>query len=114
RTLDVPAGPAWAPRAFPLWLAGLRRLPQGEVTGVPFALAHLDAGSRLELLRVAVAQFAVVRVFHDIEIHIPTRRVGVARVDQLLDDRLHGTNVLSRTRQVVDSGDTQLLQAFDV
>ena len=52
RALDVPAGPARAPRRRPRRLAGLRRLPQREVDRAALALVDLDArAGALEQLR---------------------------------------------------------------
>ena len=84
RALDVPAGPALAPRAVPRRLAGLGALPEGEVARVALAVADLDAGAGLQLLGIAVAELAVVGVLGDVEVDVAAGGVGVALVDQPL------------------------------
>ena len=41
---------------------GFAAFPQGEVAGIALLIADLDPGAGLQLLRVAVAQLAVVGV----------------------------------------------------
>src|SRR5439155_18495521 len=50
--LDVPSGPARSPRTLPGGLAGLRGLPEREITGVALALVHLDARARQQLVEI--------------------------------------------------------------
>src|SRR5207249_967297 len=73
RALDVPAGTAGTPGAVPGRLAGLRRLPEGEVARVPLQGRRLDPSPGLELLRVAVAQLAVVGDHRHVEVDVPPR-----------------------------------------
>ena len=51
--LDVPAGAARPPGALPRRLARLRRLPEGKVHRVLFALVDLDPRARLEVVEGA-------------------------------------------------------------
>src|SRR5262249_21566590 len=64
--LDVPTRSPRPPRAVPRRLAGLRPFPEREVAGVALLIADLDAGAGLHLLRVAVAELAVVGVLGDV------------------------------------------------
>src|SRR5207248_4683966 len=82
RALDVPARPSRPPRAVPFWLARLGPFPEGEVAGVALLFAHLDPGAGFELLGVAVAQFAVVVVAADVEVHVAAGRVGETLVNE--------------------------------
>src|SRR5262249_1776225 len=81
--------PAGAPRALPRRVARLRPLPQREVAGVALLVADLDAGAGLELLRVAVAQLAVVGVARHVEVDVAAGGVGVALGDQAAHDGDH-------------------------
>src|SRR5262249_44246314 len=114
RALDVPARPAGAPGAVPGRLARLGPLPQGEVAGVALPVADLDAGAGLQLLRVPVAQFAVVGVLRDVEVDVAAGRVGEALVVQPGHDLDHLGDVLGRPGHVVDAGDVEPSQAVEV
>src|SRR5262249_25095716 len=70
----------------------------------------LDARPRLELLRVAVAQLAVIGVLADLEVDVAAGGVGVALIDQPLHHALDVADVLRRPREVVDAGDAQPLE----
>ena len=61
---------------------GLAALPQGEVAGIALLVADLDARAGFQLLRIAVAQLAVIRVPGHVEIDVAAGRVGIALVDQ--------------------------------
>ena len=94
RALDVPAGPAIAPRRGPrAVLALLARLPEREVLLALFQSALL---ALVHLLERAVRELAVAGEARDAEVHVAARAVGVAGVDQRLDqfddrgDRLAG------------------------
>ena len=114
RAFDVPAGSARAPGAVPFRLARLGPLPQGEVAGIALLVADLDARSRLQLLRIAVAQFAVIGVLADVEIDVAARGIGGPLVDQPLDERDHVGDVLRRPRHVVDARHAETLQILDI
>src|SRR5438093_845866 len=70
RALDVPAGPAGAPGRVPRRLAGLGRLPEGEVDRGALALVDLDpgAGRLQQVVEAAVGEGAVVRKALDREV----------------------------------------------
>ncbi len=53
---------------------GLGPFPQGEVAGVALSVADFDAGAGFQLLRVAIAQFAVIGVLAHVEIHVAAGR----------------------------------------
>ncbi len=95
RALQVPAGTALAPGGFPERLAGLGRLPQGEVERVLLFLARSDTRAGLELVDVPAGQLAVAIKGADLEIHVPGRGgVGVALVDEPLRQVDHLRDVL--------------------
>ena len=94
RALDVPAGPALAPRRGPLGvLALLVRLPQREVARALLELGGVVALALAHLQRRAVGQLAVGREAVHAEVHVAAGLVGVAALDQVGDqrhDRVHG------------------------
>src|SRR4029077_15161872 len=57
--LDMPAGPAVAPRALPAGPAWLVLLPEGEVERVALAVVHLHARARLQVLPGSAPALAV-------------------------------------------------------
>ena len=89
--LNVPARAAHAVGAFPCGLTGLCCLPDGKVGGVLLqvvlhAAAQL-AVAALQIVQIQVAQLAVAGVALHPEVHIAVfGNVGVAGVDQILDD----------------------------
>ena len=89
RALDVPAWPALAPRAIPGRLAGLGRLPQGEVVRLLLMLAGLNPRAGRQPVDGVAAELAVLRkALHSI-VDVALRLVGVAIPNQLLDDFDH-------------------------
>jgi hypothetical protein len=91
RALDVPAGPAAAPRRVPRGvLAVLLGLPQREVERVLLAVGALDALALLHLVGTALAQRPVLRIGPHAEVDVPVDGVGGAPLDELgdqVDDR---------------------------
>src|SRR5439155_14710931 len=114
RALDVPARPSRSPRAVPLRLARLGAFPQGEVARVALLVADLDAGPGFQLLRVAIAELAIVRVAGDVEVDIAVGRVGKPPVNQSLDHGDDVADVLRGPRHVVDAGDVEPLEIADI
>ena len=92
--LDVPAGPAGAPRTVPRGLSGPGLFPQGEVHGVLFVFVHLYPGAGLHPFQGAVTQLAVLGAALDLEINVTPCRVGVAAVDQRVDGFQNGADLL--------------------
>ena len=96
--LDVPAGPPWAPGAFPLRLAGLGRLPKGEVHRmllfVP-AFLHPACFGR-QVAEVSVAELTVFGKAGYTEIDIAPRLIGVTLLDQACNDLDDFGDFLSR------------------
>src|SRR5262249_8328383 len=82
--------------------------------GAALAVADLDPRPGLQLLRVAVAQLAVVLVPGDVEVDVAAGGVGVAPGDQPPHDLDHVGDVLGRLGHAVDAGDVELLQAVQV
>ena len=116
--LDVPAGAAVAPRALPAGLAGLGGLPQGEVERV--ALAVLEAlavcpqlpVAALHLVDVAAGELAVPGVAAHREVDVALRLVGVALLDEGLDQADHGADLLGGLGahgRVLDAGAAHVL-----
>ena len=85
RALDVPAGPARAPGRLPRRLAGLGRLPQGEVDRRALALVDLDpgAGRLQQVVEPAVGEVPVVGEALDREVHAGLGGVGPSGRHQL-------------------------------
>ena len=104
RALDMPPRTPRSPRRLPGRLARLRPLPQREIAGVALLLAHLDARPRFQLLRVAVAQLAVVGVLAHLEVDVAAGGIGVPLVDQSLDHGEDLADVLRGPREMVDAG----------
>ena len=102
RALQVPARPAGAPRGPPGRLARLRALPQGEVTGVSLDRRRPVVGvgvlGRAHLRQSLPGQRAVPGGGVHVEVHVAAGRVGVAPVDQPLDQRDHVRDVARRAR----------------
>ena len=79
RALDVPAGPAAAPRRVPgRVLARLLGLPEREVERILLAVRALDALALVHVVDAAVAELAVARVRAHAEVDVAVDRVGVA------------------------------------
>ena len=86
RAFDVPAGPALAPGAVPGGFAGLGRLPQGEIQGVPLHVVHVHPGAGAQVVDVAAGQLAVGGQGAHFEINVAPGLIGVALVDDALDE----------------------------
>ncbi len=108
RTLDVPARAAAAPGGVPAGLVGAGRLPEGEVQGIALLLPHLHADAAAHLLHVATGEEAVLRIAADAEVDVAVHGVGVATLDESLDEGDDLRDVLGDQR--VDRGrlDVQL------
>jgi hypothetical protein len=93
--------------ALPLRLAGLGRLPQGEVGRVALAGALERARARLGVGQAAVGELAVVGVLGDVEPHVALGRVRDAALDQHLRHLQDVRDVLGRLGEVVDRVDAE-------
>src|SRR3954469_15463878 len=85
RALDVPAWPAPAPRRLPprVLRRGLVRLPEREVARVLLERVRLLL---LDLIRTLAREAAVFGIRGDAEVDVAVDRIGVPRLDQLLDE----------------------------
>ena len=83
--LNVPAGPALAPGGVPIGLTGLGGLPEGEVQGILLHVVDVDPSPCLEVLNGLVGEFSVVGKLLRAVVHIPVHRIGIALVDEGLD-----------------------------
>ena len=86
RALDVPAGAAHSPGAFPGGFAGFLRLPEGKVQRVLLDLVHAHARAALQVLQVLPAQAAVAGEGADAVVHVALGFIGQALVDEPLDE----------------------------
>ena len=104
RALDVPAGTALAPRAFPRRLAGFGGLPQREVQMVALAIFQaLAVGAQLamtafHLVDVATGQRTVISVAAHAEINVALDLVRMAAIDEFLDEPDHLGDLLGCAR----------------
>ena len=100
RALNMPARTALAaPRRIPCRFARLGSLPDREVHRVLLDLADRDARAGLKLLHRLMAQLAVFREGLGAEVNVAVlRNVGVAVLDQALDDVDDGVHGLGRAR----------------
>ena len=101
---DVPARTSLAPGAVPERLARLGPLPQGEVAGIALLVADLDAGPGFQLLRIAMAQLAVIAVPAHVEIDVPPHGIGKFLGDQTLNHLDDVADVVRRPGHVIDAG----------
>ncbi|CAO0827998.1 hypothetical protein SMICM17S_00216 [Streptomyces microflavus] len=77
----MPAGPAAAPRGLPARLAGLGRLPHGEVPLVALAGLAL-AGGLPQVVQLLVGELQVAGEGPDVEVDVAVGLVGVAALDE--------------------------------
>ena len=100
RALNVPARTALAaPRRIPCRFARLGSLPDREVHRVLLDLADRDARAGLKLLHRLMAQLAVLREGLGAEVNVAVlRNIGVAVLDQTLDNVDDGVHGLGRAR----------------
>ena len=106
--LDMPTRPPAAPGAVPARQIRAGGLPQHEIPGVALERGHVDPRAGQQLVRAAAGQAAVFGVAGDGEQHVPFRRVGVAGVDQPLDQRDHLGDVLGGARLHIRRDDVEL------
>ncbi len=97
-TLDMPAGPAIAPRRFPAGLVAARRFPQHKIHRIVFVVCHLDPLAGAHVFQLATRQRAVFGIGIDVEQHMPLCRVGMALFDQHLNHRDHLGDIFGRAR----------------
>lgn len=99
RALQVPAGAAAAPRGLPAGLAGLGRLPHGEVAGVPLAGLAV-AGGLEQVVQLLVGQAQVLRERLHVEVDVAVGLVGVAALDEAAHHLDHLGDMAGRARFV--------------
>ena len=114
--LDVPAGPARAPRRRPGRLARLGRLPQGEVERVFFGFVHLHPGPgpRAEVVEAAMHQVAVAGDLPDPQVHPRGRGIGLAPGHQALHEVDHLVHPLGGPGALVGGQHAERLHGLDV
>ena len=98
--LDVPPGPAAAPRRVPAGLVLGGSLPQHEVGGVALVGLDLDASAGEVVLELAAGERAIVGHRADVEQHFAdfVGLVGVPVGDELADDGLHLRDIVGGAR----------------
>ena len=110
RALDVPARPALAPGRVPVdVLPLLARLPEREVLRRLLELGRVVALALLHLLERPVGELAVAVEAGDAEVDVTARLVGVAALDQRLDQLDDLRDRLARLRLVVGAPDAERL-----
>ena len=112
--LDVPAGSALSPRGFPVGLAGLGSLPEGEVERVFLDVVDVNARAGLQIVDRLVAQLAVVLELERAVIHIAVHLVGIPLLDQGGDDVDDLLNVLGGLRMHGGRLDAERLRIDEV
>ena len=120
RAFDMPAGTTLAPGGFPRGLAGLGGLPDGEVQRIALAVADTRhtigaqvAMAGFHLVHIAVGQLAVLGEAADAEVDIAFGLVGMAGVDQALDQLDHFRDLLGRLRTDRGVGHAGLMHVVD-
>ncbi len=98
RALDMPPGPAPAPRRIPAGQFGGRRLPQDEVMCRLLVRCDLDSRTRDHLTKISPRKGAIVGIVLDIEQYMPIGLIRMAGINQLLDHRNHLVDVLRCSR----------------
>ena len=115
RALDVPAGPPVAPRRRPeRVLAVLARLPQREVERALLELGRARLLALVHLVGIAVGELAVAVEAADAEVDVAARLVGVAALDQRLDQRDDLGDRLGRERLGVGPAEPEPVGVLDV
>ncbi len=108
RTFDVPARTTGTPGRIPTGFARLGRLPQSEIERILLGLAHLDAGTHLQLLEVALAQPAIIgKAAHPIVDIAVAGQIAIAPLDQPVDQRDDLIDVVGGARLAVDRQDAE-------
>ena len=112
---DVPAGPSGPPRGVPGWLAGLGRLPEGEVQRVVLILGDVDPspGSLPEVVKTAVYQRPVVLELVHVEVDPGVGGVGHALLHQVGHNVHHRLDVLGGPGSHIGVGDVEPVHLGD-
>ena len=114
RALGVPARATLAPGAVPHGLAGLGRLPEGEVERVSLLVVGLDARAHLELVNVAAGHATVAGVGAHGEVDVAVAgRIGVALLDEALNHLDHRGDLARGTRANVGVEHVQAMHLLD-
>ena len=114
RAFDVPAGPALAPGAVPGGFAGLGRLPQGEIQGVPLHVVHVHPGAGAQVVDVAAGELAVGGQGAHFKVNVAAGLVGVAPVDDALDEGDDVGHMLRHLGMHVGADDVQGLGILEI
>ena len=113
RALDVPARPSPPPRSVPGGvLPFLLRLPEGEVERVALERAlfrRLACVLWRELVQAAVRELAVFGEAPHAEVHVASGGIGVAAIDQRLDQLDDLRDRLAREWLVVGAAEAEAL-----
>src|SRR5690349_18463828 len=97
----MPAGATLGPGAVPRRFARLGAFPQREIGGAALPLGPAAAVA-LDLVERTVGEFAVLAILRDVEVNVALRLVGVAAVDERLDDRDDLGHALGGAGKVID------------
>ena len=86
RALNVPAGAAHPPRAFPGRFARFLRFPEGEIHGMALEIAHFHARAAFQVVQVLAGELAIAGAVRlGVEIDVAVYLVGQALVFQLFN-----------------------------
>ena len=112
RALDVPAGPAPAPRRLPpRVLLRLVRLPEREV---PLLLLQVARLLRDHVVELGAGEPPVLRERGNAEVDVAAGLVGEPALDQLLDQRDDLRQVLGRERLHIGPAETEIVGVLEV
>ena len=109
RAFDVPTWTTIPPRTRPARLPSFGGFPQGKIAGRPLAARSTPTLSLL-IIRRAVAQAPIFRVFGDIEENIPLALVSKPLYNKLFDKGDDFANAVGRPGHSIDLIDSQCLQ----
>src|SRR5262245_58365416 len=82
RALDMPAGSAPAPRAFPERFARLGRLPEREIGRRLLAFVDADTVTGNHILEITARKLAIVWVGRDAEVDVAIHDIRMVAFDQ--------------------------------
>ena len=115
RAFEVPAGETHPPGAGPLHdVVGLGLLPEGEIDGVLLVRRRLDAGPGDHLVDIPAGELAVRFELRDVEIDRAVHLVGVALLQQRLDQLDLLDDVAAGPRADIGTNAVELVHVLEI
>src|SRR6185503_20270385 len=114
RTLDVPAGTPWTPRALPRWLARLALFPKSKIHRRSLALIDVHSSPSLEILKLAFRELSISGIFGHFKIHVSIDLIGQALLHQGLGQTNNIGHVFCGLRLYGSLANAQALHVFVV